>query len=72
MRRITFRADEAVLESARQIAKKDGKTLSEAFREWLRSYVSPHRSLTDYDALMKSLRYAKAGRKFTRDEMHER
>jgi antitoxin component of RelBE/YafQ-DinJ toxin-antitoxin module len=72
MRRITFRADESLLESARRVARKEGKTLSEAFREWLRSYARPKHYVAEYEALMKELHYVNAGRKFTREEMNER
>jgi hypothetical protein len=35
MKRITFRADEALIASARRVAKARNTTLSALFREWL-------------------------------------
>ena len=41
------------------------------FREWLESSASPEFDEDEYQALMKRLSYARAGRKFTREEMNE-
>jgi predicted transcriptional regulator len=71
---ITFSADDAAIELAREVARTRHTTLNEAFREWLKVYgngCSPSKA-EEFRALMERLRYADAGRKFTRDEMNER
>jgi len=72
MKNVTLSADDELIELARKVAKRQHTTLNEAFREWLRSYARPNDAVSDYEALKKDLGYAKAGRKFTREEMNER
>lgn len=73
MKNITLSADEGLIEQARQTARSQHKTLNQAFREWLEVYTRPESDpVREYEALMKRLTYAKAGRKFTRQEMNER
>jgi ferric-dicitrate binding protein FerR (iron transport regulator) len=71
MKNITLSADEQVIEHARQVARSQRKTLNQAFREWLESYARPNNALEQYEALKKDLKYVRAGRKFTREEMNE-
>lgn len=71
---ITFSAEDSAIERAREAARNRHTTLNEAFRDWLHSYGnggSPSRA-EEFRALMQRLRYADAGRKFTREEMNER
>ena len=72
VRNITFSADEASIDRAREVARSENKTLNDAFREWLNQYGS--RSVSDEEIadLYRSLRHVRAGRKFTREEMNER
>jgi len=72
MRDITFSVDESVLERAREVARAEGKTLEDAFREWLIWYASRKFTPAEVEALFERLKYVDAGRKFTRDEMNER
>jgi hypothetical protein len=72
MKNITLSADEQLIDQARRIAQSQHKTLNQAFREWLESYARPNDALEQYEALMKDLKYVRAGRKFTREEMNER
>jgi len=72
MKNITLSADEQLIDQARRIAQSQHKTLNQAFREWLESYARPNNALEQYEALMKDLKYVRAGRKFTREEMNER
>lgn len=72
MRNITLSADDRLIDQAREIARSQHKTLNQAFREWLESYVGPNDAGAKYDALMKRLSYVNVGRKFTREEMNER
>lgn len=79
MREISFIVEEVLIDRANMVARSEGKTLETAFREWLESYASrcptvesDNPSKEDIEALLRRLRYVRAGRKFTRDEMNER
>ncbi len=79
MRDVTFSVDESAIERACEVARSEGKTLEEAFREWLDSYdtrivANEVRRATaeEIHALFRRLKHVDAGRKFTRDEMNER
>jgi hypothetical protein len=69
---ITLSAEKNLLEEARQAARSRSTTLNALFREWLVDLTARTKRAAEYDALMQRLRYADAGRKFTRDEMNER
>jgi len=68
---ITFNADKSGIEPAREEAQSQNTTLHDLFRDWLKGLAGRIRA-RKYRALMHKLRYADAGRKFTRDEMNER
>lgn len=72
-RNITFSADEALIEEAREAARDDNTTLNEQFRIWLEHYARKRR-VRKFEELMKELKgkVSTGGRKFTRDEMNER
>jgi hypothetical protein len=72
MKNITFSADEAAIERAREVARSEHRNLIDAFREWLIQYGSRRVSAAEVTELYNSLRHVNAGRKFTRDEMNER
>jgi predicted transcriptional regulator len=72
MKNITFSADGNKIELAREVARSENRTLNEAFREWLEQYSSRRVTREEIKALFDRLKYADAGRKFTRDEMNER
>jgi hypothetical protein len=71
---ITFSAESSAIDRARDAARSRHTTLNDAFRDWLHSYGNggPSSKAEEFRALMKRLRYADAGRKFTREEMNER
>ena len=69
---ITFSADKADIERGRETANDENRTLNDAFREWLKWYGSRRVKREEMRALFERLKYADAGRKFTRDEMNER
>lgn len=69
---ITFSAEKADIEQAREEAHSQNTTLHELFREWLRGMAGRRARAREYRELMEELRYVDAGRKFTRDEMNER
>ena len=72
MKKITFSADEHLIEQARLMARSRHTTLNAAFREWLREYVSGSSGAKEVDALMKRLRHVRASGAFTRDDMNAR
>lgn len=72
VKNITLSADEHLIEEARNKARAQRTTLNAAFREWLLQFTAQPGSETEYDALMQRLKYVKAGRHFTRDELNER
>jgi hypothetical protein len=72
VRNITFSANEEAIERAREVARTEHKTLNDAFREWLQWYASRTVKRREIESLFERLKYADAGRKFTRDEMNER
>ena len=71
-RNITFSAAPETIERARVRARLERTTLNEVFREWLDSYAGRRPTVSEFDRLMKRLNYARAGRKFTRQEMNQR
>ena len=72
MKNITISADEAVLNQARRRASAEHRTLNEVFRQWLDQYVAQAAAGENYEALMQRLAHVTAGRRFSREEMHER
>jgi hypothetical protein len=72
MKNITFSADDAAIENAREVARSEHRPLIDAFREWLVQYGSRRVSAAEATQVYNSLRHVNAGRKFTRDEMNER
>lgn len=72
LKNITFSASADSIERARLRATLERTTLNEKFREWLDNYATRKPTMEEYDRLMKRVSYARAGRKFTREEMNER
>ena len=72
LKNITLSAEEELIRKARQKAHKERTTLNATFRQWLKQYVNTGTDPSDYDALMKSLKYAHPGKSFSRDELNER
>jgi hypothetical protein len=72
MRKITFSAERADIELARESAHRRNTTLDDLFCEWLREVAAGQERARACQALMERLRYVDAGRKFTREEMNER
>ena len=74
VKKITFSADENLIEAARRRAVEEHTTLNEQFRLWLKHYVGREQQV---DRAMRTIRELQGtlftgGRKFTRDEMNER
>lgn len=72
LKNITMSADEELIRKAREKAQREHTTLNETFRGWLRQYVSAEARAKEFDALMQTMEYARAGRTFSREEMNER
>jgi hypothetical protein len=72
VKNITFSADEALIEEAREKARKQHTTLNVVFREWLAEYSGRQDRSKQFRDLMKKLDYVQPGRKFSRDEANSR
>ena len=72
MKKITFSADEDLIDQAHRVARAQGKSLNAAFREWLAQFAGASAATREAEELMKRLRHIKAGPKFTRDEINAR
>jgi hypothetical protein len=68
VRRTSGKSD---IELTGEEARSRNSTLNELFRSWLKRIAGRVRA-RKYRTLMDDLRYADAGRKFTRDEMNQR
>jgi len=72
MRRITFSADEELIDRARLRARREGKPLNAVFREWLQRYAGNSTAAAEYRQLMRRLSHVKSAGPYTRDEMNPR
>ncbi len=70
---ITFSADAALIEEAREAAKAENTTLNEQFRLWLEQYARQRRSHRAMETIDRLSQYVDSGgRNFNRDDMNER
>ena len=74
VRNITFSVDEKLIDWAVEEASKEGRSLDDAFRQWLERYSAKSReeAVRRFDELMARLSHVRVGRHLTREEMHER
>jgi hypothetical protein len=74
MKNVTLSADERLIEAARERARREHTTLNEQFRRWLERYAAREERAEDAMGVISDLqsRIRTGGRRFTRDEMHER
>jgi len=72
MTKITFSADEALIQLSRQRAMAENTTPNAVFRSWLVRYVAQNSAQNQYPALMKRFVHVRAGRAFKREELNER
>lgn len=70
-RNITFSSDEHLLELARARARRENRTLNDAFRDWLATYAG-HSGRTSLDDILTRWSHIKTNGPFTRDELNER
>lgn len=72
MGNITFRADDRLIEAARERARRENTTLNAQFRLWLAEYSHRPNQVEAYDEAVLALRgQVVVGRKLTREEMNE-
>jgi hypothetical protein len=72
---ITLSADENLLRKAREIARRQGKSLNRMIREYLESLDdrdAGRRPIEDLFVLMDEARGSLGGKRFDRNESHER
>jgi hypothetical protein len=72
LKNITLSAEEDLIARARARADEENTTLNAEFRRWLERYTEQIRDREEFERLMDQLKYVRAGRKFSRDEMNER
>jgi hypothetical protein len=72
MKKITFSADDDLIERARLMARSQHKTLNAAFPEWLRTFTAQSGDEQEFDRLRRRLRHIDAGGPYSRDEMNKR
>jgi len=73
LKNITFAADEALIDEAREAARAENTTLNEQFRQWLEAYARKRRvqRVRETVTTLQS-RYTTGGERWTREEMNER
>lgn len=72
LKNITLSGDEALIQKAREKARRQHTSLNAVFRQWLERYVGQEEAEAAYANLMERLSYVQPGRHFTRDELNER
>lgn len=72
LKNITLSADERLIRRARERARREHRSLNEAFRAWLGQFARSETPAARYEAVMERLDHVRTGRKFSRDEMNER
>ena len=72
MKNVTLSADEDLIEKARAMLERNGRTLNAAFREWLTHFTASEGDTHSYRTLMKQMRHIDAGGHYTREELNER
>ena len=74
VKNIALSADEKLIEAARVKARASNRTLNDEFRRWLEAYTAGADRAEEALSVMERIAsYAgTGGRRFSRDEMHER
>ena len=74
VKKITLSADDSLIEAARRRASAERTTLNAEFRLWLVEYAGRDRQAAKAMETVRELRstISTQGRRFTREEMHER
>ena len=71
---VTVKAEDTLIERAKERARKENKTLDGLFNEWLQQYTenADTNSAKEFDEFMDRVKYANPGRTFSREEMNAR
>ena len=71
---VTVKAEDTLIERAKERARKENKTLDGLFNEWLQQYTEnvDTNSAKEFDDFMDRVKYANPGRTFSREEMNAR
>ena len=73
IKKITFSADEGLIEAARKRASAEQTTLNAQFRLWLKAYGGRELQADRASTVMRELQgRLRVGRRLTRGEMNER
>jgi hypothetical protein len=72
MRKVTFSADEQLIEGARRRAESEHTTLNSLFLQWLARYAAEPRLAEQVRQAVADAGHFRAGRRFTREERNER
>ena len=74
MIKITFSADENLINAAHRRAEAEQTTLNEQFQLWLKNYIRGEQQAAEAMRVIRELQSSifTNGRKFSRDEMNER
>lgn len=73
VKNITLSADERLIEKARERARREHRSINDAFRSWLEEWTQDRDLAGRYERLMERLEgQCEAGRHFSRDELNER
>jgi hypothetical protein len=72
MKNITLSAEGGLIQQAREVAVGRKTTLNQLFRDWLVEVVGQKEREKSLKQIWEKTGYAKAGRKFTREEMNAR
>ena len=72
MKRITFAADEKIIELARRAARERRTTLNAMFRDWLETFAKRDQRPQEVAKLFARMDDFDSGASFTREEINER
>ena len=72
MKNVTLSAEERLIERARERAKRENRSLNDAFRDWLAVYTGQGETRITLSEIRERWKHIKMGGPYTRDEMNER
>ena len=72
LKNISLRADENLIEKARQRARQKNSTLNAEFRMWLKVFTRDESMTENYQRILEQLNYVQAGKRFSREVRNAR
>ena len=72
MRNITLSAEDEVIDGARERARRENRSLNDAFRDWLGVYSGGKEKKLTLREIQKRWSHIKTGGPYTREEMNAR